>query len=87
MSPARNGNLSFARFILDQPLGSLYNRLLSPGIESALVIKQEEIAELAGLSRQRTNEALRCLEEKGLLRVQRVGLTILDLDGLQNFKG
>jgi CRP/FNR family cyclic AMP-dependent transcriptional regulator len=68
-------------------LGSLYNRLLSPGIESALVISQEEIAELAGLSRQRTNEALKHLEEKGLLRVQRVGLTILDLEGLQSFKG
>ena len=67
-------------------LGSLYNRLLSPGIESALVISQDEIAELAGLSRQRTNEALKYLEEKGLLHVQRVGLTILDLEGLQNFK-
>jgi CRP/FNR family cyclic AMP-dependent transcriptional regulator len=67
-------------------LGSLYNRLLSPGIESALVISQEEIAELAGLSRQRTNEALKLLEQKGLVRVQRVGLTILDLEGLQNFK-
>jgi CRP-like cAMP-binding protein len=67
-------------------LGSLYNRLLSPGIESSLVISQEEIAELAGLSRQRTNEALKFLEQKGLLRVQRVGLTILDLEGLQSFK-
>ncbi|HEY3077482.1 MAG TPA: Crp/Fnr family transcriptional regulator [Burkholderiales bacterium] len=67
-------------------LGSLYNPLLSPGIDSALVISQEEIAELAGLSRQRTNEALKFLEQKGLVRVHRVGLTILDLEGLQNFK-
>jgi len=67
-------------------LAALYNPLLSPGIESALVISQEEIAELAGLSRQRTNEALKHLEENGLLRVQRVGLTILDLEGLQHFK-
>lgn len=67
-------------------LAALYNPLLSPGIESALVISQEEIAELAGLSRQRTNEALKYLEERRLLRVQRVGLTILDLEGLQNFK-
>jgi CRP/FNR family transcriptional regulator, cyclic AMP receptor protein len=68
-------------------LAALYNPLLSPGIESALVISQEEIAELSGLSRQRTNEALKSLETKGLVRVQRVGLTILDLEGLQNFKG
>jgi CRP-like cAMP-binding protein len=67
-------------------LGALYNQLLSPGIESALIISQDEIAELAGLSRQRTNEALQRLEEKGLVRIQRVGLTILDLEGLQNYK-
>jgi len=68
-------------------LGSLYNRLLSPGVESALVISQEEIAELAGLSRQRTNEALKASRGQGLLRIQRVGLTIIDLEGLQNFNG
>ena len=67
-------------------LASLFNPLLSPGIESALVISQEEIAELAGLSRQRTNEALKFLGEKGLLRTERVGITVLDLKGLQNFK-
>ncbi len=67
-------------------LASLFNAQLSPGIESALVISQEEIAELAGLSRQRTNEALKFLGEKGLLRIERVGITILDLKGLQNFK-
>ena len=67
-------------------LASLFNPQLSPGIGSALVISQEEIAELAGLSRQRTNEALKYLSEKGLLRTERVGVTILDLKGLQNFK-
>jgi CRP/FNR family transcriptional regulator, cyclic AMP receptor protein len=66
-------------------LASLFNPLLSPGIESALVIAQEEIAELAGLSRQRTNEALKVLADKGLLRIERVGITILDLAGLQKF--
>jgi CRP/FNR family transcriptional regulator, cyclic AMP receptor protein len=68
-------------------LASLFNPLLSPGIESALVISQDEIAELSGLSRQRTNEALKFLGERGLLRTERVGITILDLKGLQNFKG
>lgn len=68
-------------------LASLFNSQLSPGIESALVISQEEIAELAGLSRQRTNEALKLLSDMGLLRTERVGITILDLKGLQDFKG
>jgi CRP-like cAMP-binding protein len=67
-------------------LASLFNPQLSPGIQSALVISQEEIAELAGLSRQRTNEALKFLGERGLLRTERVGVTILDLKGLQDFK-
>ena len=67
-------------------LASLFNAQLSPGIQSALVISQEEIAELAGLSRQRTNEALKFLSDRGLLRTERVGITILDLKGLQNFK-
>jgi CRP/FNR family cyclic AMP-dependent transcriptional regulator len=68
-------------------LASLFNPQLSPGIESALVISQDEIAELAGLSRQRTNEALKVLAEKGLLRTERVGITILDLKALQAFRG
>jgi CRP/FNR family cyclic AMP-dependent transcriptional regulator len=68
-------------------LASLFNPLLSPGIESALIMSQDEIAELSGLSRQRTNEALKVLGERGLLRTERVGITILDLKGLQNFKG
>jgi CRP-like cAMP-binding protein len=67
-------------------LASLFNPLLSPGIETALIMSQEEIAELSGLSRQRTNEALKVLSDKGLLRTERVGITILDLKGLQNFK-
>jgi CRP/FNR family cyclic AMP-dependent transcriptional regulator len=68
-------------------LAALFNPQLSPGIQSALTISQDEIAELAGLSRQRTNEALKLLGEKGLLRTERVGITILDLKGLQSFKG
>jgi CRP-like cAMP-binding protein len=66
-------------------LASLFNPLLSPGTESALVISQDEIAELAGLSRQRTNEALKVLEEKGLLRIERVGITVLNLEALENY--
>jgi CRP/FNR family transcriptional regulator, cyclic AMP receptor protein len=67
-------------------LASLFNPVLSPGTERTLVISQDEIAELAGLSRQRTNEALKHLEERAMLRIERVGITILDLERLQNFK-
>ena len=67
-------------------LASLFNPQLSPGIETALVMSQDEIAELAGLSRQRTNEALKVLAEKGLLRTEHISVTILDLNGLQRFR-
>jgi CRP-like cAMP-binding protein len=67
-------------------LASLFNPVLSPGTEKTLVVSQDEIAELAGLSRQRTNEALRVLEQRGLLRIERVGVTVLDLERLQRFE-
>ena len=67
-------------------LASLFNPILSPGTERTLAITQDEIAELAGLSRQRTNEALKRLEERGMLRVERVGITILDVEKLRTFQ-
>ena len=67
-------------------LASMFNPILSPGTERTLLISQDEIAELSGLSRQRTNEALKHLERLGMLRVERVGITILDLEQLQTFR-
>ncbi len=67
-------------------LASLFNPVLSPGTERTLLISQDEIGELAGLSRQRTNEALRFLEQRGMLRIERVGVTILDLERLRTFE-
>lgn len=67
-------------------LASLFNPILSPGTERTLVISQDEVAELAGLSRQRTNEALKFLERGGMLRIERVGITILDLEKLKTFR-
>ena len=66
-------------------LAALFNPVLSPGTDRRLVISQDEVAELAGLSRQRTNEALQLLEQRGMLRIERVGITILDLERLQSF--
>jgi CRP/FNR family cyclic AMP-dependent transcriptional regulator len=68
-------------------LASLFNPILSPGTERTLVISQDEVAELAGLSRQRTNESLKVLEQRGMLRIERVGITILDLEQLRRFPG
>ena len=66
-------------------LGALFNPVLYPGIIRQLQISQEEIGLLAGVSRQRVNQALQVLEKVGLLRVEYGGVTVVDLSGLQQF--
>jgi CRP-like cAMP-binding protein len=66
-------------------LGALFNPVLYPGLGRHLQISQEEIGLLAGVSRQRVNQALPVLERAGLLKVESVGVTVIDLGGLQRF--
>ena len=56
------------------------------GSRRTLPISQEEIAQLAGLSRQRANQALQRLEQAGLLRIDYGGITVIDLPGLREFE-
>jgi CRP/FNR family transcriptional regulator, cyclic AMP receptor protein len=70
---------------LARGLASLFNPYLYPGSRSTLPISQEELGQLVGLSRQRVNQALQVLEQKGLLRVEYGGVTVLDLKGLRDF--
>jgi len=60
-------------------LAALFNPRLSPGISPILKISQEEVSQLAGLSRQRANRALKELERDGLLCVEYGGITILEV--------
>lgn len=64
-------------------LAALFNPVLFPGVGEVLRITQQELAYLAGLSRQRVNEALRSLQARQLIRVEYGGLRILDHDGLK----
>jgi len=66
-------------------LAALFNPTLAPGIEPLIKISQEEIGHLAGLSRQRVNQALKVLEAAGLVRLEYCGVTVLDLEGLKTF--
>lgn len=63
----------------------LFNPVLYRDLDTHLDITQEELGLIAGLSRQHTNEALKVLETKGLLKVERGGITVLDLAGLANY--
>lgn len=63
----------------------LFNPVLYPLEGMNLEISQEEIGLLSGLSRPVTNKSLKTLEAKGLISVERNGLTVLDLERLRNF--
>ncbi len=52
---------------------------------SALLVSQQELGELAGLSRQRTNAAIKDLEEANLVRASYGSLLVKDLQALRSF--
>ena len=64
-------------------LAALFNPVLFPGVGEVLRITQQELAYLAGLSRQRVNEALRRMEVQRLISIEYGGLRILDMEGLR----
>lgn len=64
-------------------LAALANPVLFPCVGDLLHITQQELAYLVGLSRQRVNQALGALQQRGLLRIEYGGLRILDLQGLR----
>ena len=64
-------------------LAALVNPELFPGVGDLLHITQQELAFLVGLSRQRVNQALRELQQQGLVRIEYGGLHILNLPGLR----
>lgn len=70
---------------LARNLAAMFNPVLYPGTGSELLISQEEIGFLAGLSRQRVNQALKKLQDAGLLRLEYGKVIILDVAGLRRF--
>ena len=64
-------------------LAALVNPVLFPGVGEVLRITQQELAYLAGLSRQRVNEALGALQARGVLRIEYGGLRITDAPALR----
>ena len=66
-------------------LAALFNPVLYPGTNHLLQISQEELGYLAGVSRQRANQALKVLEDAGLVRSEYGGIHIVDLEGLRRF--
>ena len=61
----------------------LYNPVLYPNMSRVLDMSQEELGDLAGLTRQRTNIAIKVLFEAGLVHSQYGSIVLHDIAGLR----
>jgi CRP/FNR family transcriptional regulator, cyclic AMP receptor protein len=68
-------------------LAWLFNPVLYPDVGTHIEITQEELALLAGISRQVANRALQHLEATGLLRLERGGIRVVDVRALGGYGG
>jgi CRP-like cAMP-binding protein len=68
-------------------LAWLFNPVLYPNTGNHIEITQEELALLAGVSRQIVGKALLRLEAGGLIVTERGGITILDVEKLGHYEG
>ena len=68
-----------------QSLAQLFNPDLYPDTGRTLAISQEEVGLLAGVSRQRINQALQSLEKQGILRLAYNQIEVIDLERLCAF--
>lgn len=68
-------------------LASLFNPKTNPSVGKQIAITQEEVGLLSGLSRQVTNQSLKVLETRGVLIVERGGISIKDWRDLLSVRG
>jgi len=66
-------------------LATLFNTDLYVDPQPLLDLRQEEIGQLCGLTRQHVNITLQRLQQDALIRIEPRGLTVLDIEGLRNF--
>lgn len=85
MGMVETDRIADPRVKLARSILSFFNPVLYPGMGSALLVSQQELGELAGLSRQRTNAAIKALEEANLVRASYGSLLVTDLQALRNF--
>jgi CRP-like cAMP-binding protein len=64
-------------------IAGLFNQHLYPGQSTALKLSQEEVGFLTGLSRQRTNMALKKLESLGYIKISYGEVEVTDLENLR----
>jgi len=67
-------------------LAAMFHPVLYPGVGQVLRITQQELGYVVGLSRQRVNEALKGLQDIGLIRIEYGGVRVLDLEKLRSYR-
>jgi CRP/FNR family transcriptional regulator, cyclic AMP receptor protein len=70
---------------LARAIASLFNPVLYPGTQALLTVSQAELGELAGLSRQTTNAAIKKLEGDGFLNAEYGGILVKDVEALRSY--
>jgi CRP-like cAMP-binding protein len=71
---------------LARAIAGLFNPLLYPDVGPTLPLSQEEIGQLIGVSRQRANQALKHLQEAGLIDIEYGRVRVRSLDGLRRYE-
>lgn len=79
---AAHGLLDTDRLVARALVG-LVHPLLNPRGERYLTISQEELANLAAVSRQRCNRSLMTMKREGLVQLEYGAIVIISLDALQ----
>jgi CRP/FNR family transcriptional regulator, cyclic AMP receptor protein len=69
--------------LVARALAGLVHPLLNPRGERHLTISQEELANLATVSRQRCNQSLTAMKREGLVQLAYGAVVVIDLDALQ----
>lgn len=71
--------------LVARALVGLVHPLLNPRGERYLMISQEELANLAAVSRQRCNQSLLALQRSGLVQLEYGAIVVVDRDALQRY--
>jgi CRP-like cAMP-binding protein len=70
---------------LARVIADLHEPVLSSTTPAEIHLSQEELGEIAGLTRQRTNLAVKTLEKSGAVRVHYRGVLVKDFAALRSF--
>lgn len=85
MATVQNDRLSEPSLRVSNCLLAMFNTKLYPISSAEIVLTQEEIGYLSGVTRQKVNRAVRDLHKLGLVDISYGRVKVVDLDGLRRF--